>query len=187
LRNQPVVAFGRITDSSRTSHGDYSGNPALRRPSAYLAKSSGRRAENVLRNEARQTIRCRLLAARWRGRRRRRRRMRLVLGLFSNDRSFLISHSRTAEKNGIILAAALAGFVDTHSAAISVASLVASGKVSAVDAVLPILTGLSTNTISKLVLAGTSGGRSFAVRVMPGLILVVLAAWGGALYAWIAA
>jgi uncharacterized membrane protein (DUF4010 family) len=90
-------------------------------------------------------------------------------------------------ENGIILAAALAGFVDTHSAAISVASLVASGKVSAVDAVLPILTGLSTNTISKLVLAGTSGGRSFAVRVMPGLILVVLAAWGGALYAWIAA
>ena len=90
-------------------------------------------------------------------------------------------------ENGIILAAALAGFVDTHSAAISVASLVASGKMSAADAVLPILTGLSTNTLSKLVLAGTSGGRSFAVRVMPGLILVVLAAWGGALDAWIAA
>ena len=42
-------------------------------------------------------------------------------------------------ENGIILAAALAGFVDTHSAAISVASLVASGKMSAADAVLPIL------------------------------------------------
>ena len=47
--------------------------------------------------------------------------------------------------------------------------------------------GLSTNTISKLVLAGTSGGRSFAVRVIPGLILVVLAAWSGALYALIGA
>ena len=47
---------------------------------------------------------------------------------------------------------------------------------------LPILIGLTTNTISKLVLAGTSGGRAFAVRVIPGLILVVLAAWGGALY-----
>jgi uncharacterized membrane protein (DUF4010 family) len=90
-------------------------------------------------------------------------------------------------ENGIILAAALAGFVDTHSAAISVASLVASGKMSAADAVLPIMAGLSTNTLSKLVLAGTSGGRSFAVRVIPGLILVVMAAWGGALYAWIAA
>ena len=90
-------------------------------------------------------------------------------------------------ENGIILAAALAGFVDTHSAAISVASLVASGKMTAADAVLPILAGLSTNTISKLVLAGTSGGRSFAVRVIPGLILVVLAAWLGALYALIGA
>ncbi len=86
-------------------------------------------------------------------------------------------------EDGIILAAALAGFVDTHSAAISVATLVASGKMTAADAVLPILAGLSTNTISKLVLAGTSGGRSFAVRVIPGLILVVLAAWAPALYA----
>ena len=82
---------------------------------------------------------------------------------------------------GIIVAAALAGFVDTHSAAISVATLVASGKMNAADAVLPILAGLSTNTISKMVLAGTSGGRSFALRVIPGLIVVALAAWVGAL------
>ena len=90
-------------------------------------------------------------------------------------------------ENGIILAAALAGFVDTHSAAISVATLVASGKMTAADAVLPILAGLSTNTISKLVLAATSGGRSFAIRVIPGLILVVLSAWVGTLYALIGA
>lgn len=89
-------------------------------------------------------------------------------------------------ENGITLAAALAGFVDTHSAAISVATLVASGKMTAADAVLPILAGLSTNTISKLVLAGTSGGRSFAVRVIPGLVLVVLAAWVDAFYALMA-
>jgi len=82
---------------------------------------------------------------------------------------------------GIIVAAALAGFVDTHSAAISVASLVASGKMSATDAVFPILAGLSTNTMSKMALAGISGGRSFALRVIPGLIIVALAAWVGAL------
>ena len=85
-------------------------------------------------------------------------------------------------ENGIILAAALAGFVDTHSAAISVATLVASGKMTAADAVWPVLAGLSTNTLSKLVLAGITGGRSFAIRVIPGLILVMLAAWAGALY-----
>jgi uncharacterized membrane protein (DUF4010 family) len=82
---------------------------------------------------------------------------------------------------GIIVAAALAGFVDTHSAAISVASLVASGKISASEAVIPILAGLSTNTISKGILAAAGGGRSFWVRVVPGLIIVALAAWIGAL------
>jgi len=59
--------------------------------------------------------------------------------------------------------------------------------ITAANAVVPILAGLSTNTISKLVLAGTSGGRSFAIRVVPGLILVGLAAWLGALCALIGA
>jgi uncharacterized membrane protein (DUF4010 family) len=85
-------------------------------------------------------------------------------------------------ERGIVAAAAVAGFVDTHSAAISVASLVVSGKMSAADAVIPILAGLSTNTVSKIILAGASCGRSFAIRVIPGLILVVLAAWAGAMY-----
>jgi uncharacterized membrane protein (DUF4010 family) len=85
-------------------------------------------------------------------------------------------------EKGIILAAAFAGFVDTHSAAISVASLVASGKMSATAAIVPILAGLSTNTISKMILAGTSGGCPFALRVIPGLIVVALAAWAGALF-----
>ena len=82
---------------------------------------------------------------------------------------------------GVIVAAAVAGFVDTHSAAISIASLVASGKMSAADAVIPILAGLSTNTISKIILARFSGGHAFAFRVIPGLTLVALAAWAGAL------
>ena len=84
-------------------------------------------------------------------------------------------------ETGVILAAAAAGFVDTHSAAISIASLVASGKMSASDAVIPILAGLSTNTISKIIFALASGGHSFSLRVIPGLILATLAAWAGAL------
>jgi hypothetical protein len=43
---------------------------------------------------------------------------------------------------GLAVAAGLAGFADTHSAAISVASLVATQKITASDAVLPILIGL---------------------------------------------
>jgi uncharacterized membrane protein (DUF4010 family) len=83
---------------------------------------------------------------------------------------------------GVILATAVAGFVDTHAAAISVASLVAAGKLQARDAVVPILAGLSTNTISKIFFAAASGGRPFAFRVIPGLIVVALAAWAGALH-----
>jgi uncharacterized membrane protein (DUF4010 family) len=87
-------------------------------------------------------------------------------------------------ETGVIMAAAVAGLVDAHAAAVSIATLVASGKMSAAQAVVPILTGFSTNAISKLVLAQTSGGRMFALRVVPGLLLVVTAAWAGA---WIVA
>jgi uncharacterized membrane protein (DUF4010 family) len=82
---------------------------------------------------------------------------------------------------GSLAAAALAGLVDTHAAAISIAALVASGQMRPEDSVLPILAGFSTNTVTKLVVAGTSGGPGFAIRVVPGLILVVIAAWAGAL------
>ncbi|KIZ48011.1 MULTISPECIES: MgtC/SapB family protein [Rhodopseudomonas] len=85
--------------------------------------------------------------------------------------------------NGMMVAAAVAGFVDAHSSAISVASLVGNGKIAVHDALLPILAGFSTNTISKIVLAGGAGGWAFALRVVPGLILVALAAWAGALLA----
>ena len=82
---------------------------------------------------------------------------------------------------GTTLVAGLAGFVDTHSAAISVAALVAAGKIQPADAVIPILVGITTNTVSKLIFAATAGGRAFAVRVIPGLILVIAAAWLGIL------
>ncbi len=80
---------------------------------------------------------------------------------------------------GVLLAAVAAGLVDTHAAAISVASLVASGKVTPQDAVVPILAGLTSNTLSKIIIAGSSGGWAFAVRVVPGLVFVALAAWAG--------
>jgi uncharacterized membrane protein (DUF4010 family) len=79
--------------------------------------------------------------------------------------------------SGVLLAAVVAGLVDTHAAAISVASLVVSGKVTPHDAVIPILAGLTSNTLTKLVIASSSGGWAFAIRVIPGLAIVVLAAW----------
>lgn len=84
-------------------------------------------------------------------------------------------------ETGVIVAAAAAGFVDTHSAAIAVASLVASGKMTAADAAFPILAALTTNTVSKIVFAWSSGSRPFALRLIPGLVLVAAAAWAGTL------
>ncbi|MEO8539524.1 MAG: DUF4010 domain-containing protein [bacterium] len=80
---------------------------------------------------------------------------------------------------GLTLSTSAAGFADTHSAAISVASLVAAGRLDASDSVIPILAGFTTNTMTKAVLAWTSGGRRYAFDIWPGLVLVLVAAWGG--------
>ncbi|KQB12142.1 MgtC/SapB family protein [Rhodobacter capsulatus] len=83
--------------------------------------------------------------------------------------------------SGVLLAALAAGLVDTHAAAISVATLVAAGKVAPADAVVPILAAVTSNTLSKILVAAVAGGRAFALRVVPGLVLIVLAAWIGTL------
>ncbi|WP_444455313.1 MgtC/SapB family protein [Rhodobacter capsulatus] len=83
--------------------------------------------------------------------------------------------------SGVLLAATAAGLVDTHASAISVATLVAAGKVAPEAAAVPILAGLSANTVTKILVATISGGRGFALRVVPGLVLVILAAWAGSL------
>ena len=80
---------------------------------------------------------------------------------------------------GLAVATGIAGFADTHSAAISVASLVSAEKIAPSEAVLPILIGLTTNTITKAVVAMTTGGRGFGLQIIPGLLLVILAAWAG--------
>jgi uncharacterized membrane protein (DUF4010 family) len=82
-------------------------------------------------------------------------------------------------ETGAIVAAALAGFVDTHASAISIASLVATGQLKADAAVVPILAGFTTNSATKVILAMVSGGRAFALRVIPGVLLVAVAAWAG--------
>ena len=80
---------------------------------------------------------------------------------------------------GLFLGAALSGFADTHATAISIASLVSSGRITAQAATLPILLGFTTNTLTKVVVAFTFGGYRFALKLLPGLIAVVLAAFLG--------
>jgi uncharacterized membrane protein (DUF4010 family) len=82
---------------------------------------------------------------------------------------------------GVFAGAALAGFVDAHAASVSIAALVAEGKLPLDQAPTPILAALTTNTITKIALALSGGDRRFMLRVAPGLVLVAAAAWVGLL------
>lgn len=82
---------------------------------------------------------------------------------------------------GIWLGAGLSGFADAHAAAISAASLVASGNATAGEVTGPIMVALTTNTVSKLVVARASGGPGFAARVGAALAVVLVLAWAGVL------
>jgi uncharacterized membrane protein (DUF4010 family) len=66
-----------------------------------------------------------------------------------------------------------------HAAAIAVASLVTAKQLGPADAVLPILAAITTNTISKAVVVVTTGDRRFVLATLPGLGVVVVAAWLG--------
>lgn len=80
---------------------------------------------------------------------------------------------------GLLAAATLAGFADTHAPAISVASL----PIEAPAAAIPILAAFTTNSVSKSVFAWIAGGPGYALQVIPGLVLVAAAAWAGLLVA----
>src|SRR5215469_4808265 len=81
---------------------------------------------------------------------------------------------------GAVVAVTATGFADTHSPAVSIASLVSTGSLNVRHGVFAILGALTTNTITKILLAFTSGGRRFGRQVVPGL-LVVSSAWATAL------
>ena len=81
--------------------------------------------------------------------------------------------------NGVGLASGLAGFADARAAAGSLASLVASGQLEADAAAVPILAALTTNSITKSVLAATLGGRRFGAQVALSLMVVLAPAWAG--------
>jgi len=80
---------------------------------------------------------------------------------------------------GLLLATGIAGLGDTHAAAISAASLAAVGKAQVQLAAMAVLIGFTTNSVSKAVVAFSLGDRRFALQLLPGIVLMVLAAWAG--------
>ena len=82
-------------------------------------------------------------------------------------------------ERGVIATAAVSGLADAHAMAVAAASLLVAGKIAPSLAVVAILTALSANTLVKAVLAVTSGGAPYALRIVPGLVLMIAAAWLG--------
>lgn len=80
---------------------------------------------------------------------------------------------------GAVLGAALSGFADAHAGAVSAGSLLRVDAVGLRTASLAVLAAFSTNAITKCIVAMTSGGRDFALRLAPSLLLMTAAAWLG--------
>ena len=87
--------------------------------------------------------------------------------------------SQTLGDQGLIIGAIVSGLADAHAAAASAASLLAAGKIQAQQAVLPILLGLSSNMLTKTVVAYQAGGMAYARRVVPGLLWITAGVWLG--------
>jgi uncharacterized membrane protein (DUF4010 family) len=73
---------------------------------------------------------------------------------------------------GAVIGIALGGVADAHSAAVSAGTLALQGKMAEQAATLAIWLALATNTGSKLLLAGVSGGRDYLWRLLPALLAI---------------
>lgn len=79
--------------------------------------------------------------------------------------------------SGLLLASAIAGFGDVHAPAISAAALASSARISADLAGIAVLTGVTTNALSKSVVAFSLGDRAYGFELVPGIVLTIGAAW----------
>lgn len=70
---------------------------------------------------------------------------------------------------------AASGLADVHAAAASAAQLVASGDVQIRTGLVAVLAALASNSLMKCVVASLKGGRTYALMVLPGVVLMVAA------------
>lgn len=80
---------------------------------------------------------------------------------------------------GILLSAGATGLVDAHATAVSVATMIVTGKIADAPGALAILIGLTTNMAIKVPVAFALGPKPFAVQVAVGLALLLTGLWGG--------
>ncbi|MFO0708618.1 MAG: DUF4010 domain-containing protein [Sandaracinus sp.] len=80
---------------------------------------------------------------------------------------------------GAVIGAVIASLADAHAAAASVGSLFVANAIDADLAVLGVLACLSTNSVTKIVVAFGSGDRDYGTRISVATTAVLGAAWAG--------
>lgn len=83
---------------------------------------------------------------------------------------------------GVLIAALISGLVDAHATAASIATVVKSGQLSIADIAVPSLTAMSSNTLTKCILAWVSGGPKYGAYVTLGQVMIITSMWVGFLF-----
>ena len=78
---------------------------------------------------------------------------------------------------GALASAALSGLVDAHATVSTMGGLVEQTLISPSQAQLCIWLAVSTNSISKAMLAAVAGGKAFALKFLPGIITAIATVW----------
>jgi uncharacterized membrane protein (DUF4010 family) len=87
---------------------------------------------------------------------------------------------------GALLSAGIGGFADAHAGAVSITSLAKRGTVDVDTATAGVLIALTTNTVTKVVVAAVFGGSRFAAGVSAGLVTVLAVTWAAAMLSLLA-
>lgn len=103
----------------------------------------------------------------------------LVMGTVIAGATLLV---RWLGPQGAVIGAGLAGFTDAHAGAVSAGALHRAGELELQTACAAVLLAFTTNALTKAGIAAWSGGARFALRLIPGLVLMVAAAWAGLLF-----
>lgn len=109
-------------------------------------------------------------------------RLRTALGFATIVTLVGVASAALREKLGaasIVVVSGVAALVDAHSTAGSVASQFRASSISAQTAELAILTALSANSITKVVMAVSSRHKRFALSVIAGVVAIACSAWIG--------
>ena len=82
-------------------------------------------------------------------------------------------------QSGALIAATVAGFADAHATASSMASLYAVQQLEERAATLGVALAVTSNSVTKIVIALSSGPRPYAWRVVLGVAIVLACTWAG--------